>query len=214
MKKQGSVENRKVSFHGTVDVQEIPSCTQFSTKLIEQCWYSRSELTSLTPRDPKRSGRCCRGECLRGLEGQTTLGSYLRRQQYQRSMYAVIDEQQLQRRARNIDSNALAVVYSRHTTQSREDAYNVALIDEMYVRRHVYELPCSNSDILSAEQDLKCSDTTKIMCTCIKTASSAFPLKRRKSESRLSTVSLRRKLRKFCSNRGLTKVADADTLSS
>ena len=129
-------------------------------------------------------------------------------------MYAVIDEQQLQRRARNIDSNALAVVYSRHTTQSQEDAYNVALIDEMYVRRHVYEHPCSNSDILSAEQDLKCSDATKIMCTCIKTASSAFPLKRRKSESRLSTVSLRRKLRKFCSNRGLTKVADADTLSS
>ena len=208
MMKQGSsnTNKRQVTFHGVVEIQEIPSCTQFSSTLIERCYYSKEELQVMKFQEPKRMNhkKCCKGECLRGLECKTNskkLVQYLRKQQSQRATFAVMDEQQLQFDAQNVDHDALAAAYSQHTQQSQMDAYNVALIDELYVRRHVYSeneddgcdmMPCStsttnNEDLYLAEKYVKNSDTALYLCTCASSGAASS------STSTLSPFSLKKR---------------------
>ena len=202
-------QSRSVRFYEVVQVQEIASCIDFSDKLVNKCWYSREEFSHIRPREPRRTAKCCRGECLRGLETLTKRGSFLRRKQSQLATFAVVDEQQLQRRAQENDPDALAAVYSAQTDRSQREAYIVGLLDELYVRNHVVEVPCSDleeeiSNHQAASKDTKAPVTPKL-CTCL-AASGATSLKRRKSDPRLSgfapsAVVFPRKLRRFCSQR-------------
>ena len=145
---------KNVRFHSVVGVQRIPSCTQFSSNIIDRCWYSREELIRISPRclnhnEKKRWNKACcsDGECLRGLEGRLTSrkGRYLSKKTPQQALYTVMDEQDLQRRAGQNDPETLALVYGNVSRPSQEEALALALMDEMFVRNHVHDKVTASS---------------------------------------------------------------------
>ena len=177
----GTVEETKkssigVRFQPEVDVQEIPNCSDFSSNVIYRCWYSQDELLKLQPKclnytDRKRLSKVCcsANECLRGLEGRLTnrLGRYLSKKTPQLATYAVMDEQDLQRRTRcsngrdgqaYYDPDALALVYGNITKSSQEEALALALMDEMYVQNHVLNDQDRNED--DRDDEDSCSSTS------------------------------------------------------
>ena len=145
---------KNVRFHSVVGIQRIPSCTQFSSNIIDRCWYSREELIRISPRclnhnQKKRWNKACcsDGECLRGLEGRLTSrkGRYLSKKTPQQALYTVMDEQDLQRRAGQNDPETLALVYGNVSRPSQEEALALALMDEMFVRNHVHDKVTASS---------------------------------------------------------------------
>ena len=134
-------------------------------------WYTPSELDSLRPnchviRKSSSSFNCTPDYCTRGLEFYATKGTYLRQRDCKLAKFAVADEQHMQRRqyGKIDDDNALATAYGQRTQHCQEEAHIMALVDELFVRRHVYNLVCPPK-LLDAQRTVAFSDKMRL-CTC------------------------------------------------
>ena len=163
-----------VRFNNIVQVYEIQRWLNLTGGDATLIWYSPFELECSQPncRNVRRrsfsssSAICTEDDCARGLEFFATKGSCLRQRDCKLAKFAVADEQDMQRRqyGRLYDLDALADAYHQHTKHCQDEAHVMALVDELYVRKHVYNLPCP-SILHNAQRTVSFSDKMRL-CTC------------------------------------------------
>jgi hypothetical protein len=147
---------RNVHFFHAVEVFLVPSCRDFSHKVINRTYYTQEELARCQPQEYKELSSCTKDECLRGMETWGKKGYSIDRQnKCQISRIAVFSEQQRQRQCAGTLSSTtkesnmeqLAHVYANASKALRAttEARIAALEDEYFVKTQVYHLPCSNA---------------------------------------------------------------------
>ena len=133
-------------------VFDILNIKSLSDEIRRSYWYNSDEMRmmqhALSHREKRRLSRGCSsaGLCLRGLEAQINLrkGRHLRKKKPEFAIQAVLDEQQKHlKRFERCDPDAIRRVSLAKSMSSKVDAYEMALLDELYVRRHVCNsVPC------------------------------------------------------------------------
>ena len=73
--------------------------------------------------------------CSRGLEYRTPIGQEMRRMNKLNGLVAVLNEQDRQYDENEYDPDAIACIYKQVTQHCQDDAHQLALRDERYVRR-------------------------------------------------------------------------------
>jgi hypothetical protein len=142
----------RIQFNDVTEVHEIPSRKDFDEETITTCYYTKKEIALFKPVEYRSFSKCCKGECLRGFEGWAGRGGIIRRKVTLSTRKAVITEQKEQLdNGQVVDPVALARFYGTLAQHSEQEAQTVALADELYTRRYVYELPCS-PELLAAEE--------------------------------------------------------------
>jgi hypothetical protein len=148
---QEGSNNGRIQFNDVTEVHEIPNCKDFDEETITTCYYTKKEIALFKPVEYRSFSKCCKGECLRGFEGWAGRSGQIRRKVTLSTRKSVIAEQKEQLdNGKVVDTVALARFYGTLAQRSEQEARTVALADELYSRRYVYELPCS-PELLAAE---------------------------------------------------------------
>jgi hypothetical protein len=144
---------QNVHFFHAVEVFLVPSCRDYSHKVMHRTYYTQEELARCQPQEYKEFSSCSKEECLRGMESWGKKGYSIDRQhKCQITRTAVFLEQQRQRhcadpssstKENNIDELARLYVKASKALRANTDARIAALEDEYFVKTQVYHLPCS-----------------------------------------------------------------------
>ena len=156
---------RSVRFNDAIDVCQIPSLNQYSSREIEKTWYSALDLAKMIPSEKqmKKLSKNCANDCIRGLESKHGTSLEERIVASVHSVMAVLEEQHIQRRTGTHLPNRLSQAYSRYSQRCINEAHILGLIDEKYAMEEVYALPCSDRSVKLSEEPLwNCLSS----CTC------------------------------------------------
>ena len=163
--KHGGKRNR-VQFYAYSDVLEIQGLKDFTYKERGRIWYSLEDLDKMRPALSKVNYliRNCGEDCVRGLEFRTKKGSKKRLSNYVNAGLSVIDEQEFQWTEGIHDPETMATIYANQTKESAKSASVMAILDELYVKRVVYGIPCTDQRYIDAQRSYKWDSLR--CCTC------------------------------------------------
>ena len=161
--------SRQVQFANETLIHYIPDRSELN---ITKIWYNRADMLLMRPQSfevenasgcsTKHASKKNKGECMRGLEGLTKPGSLYRTTSVRSSIYAVLDEQRY-----GDSKDLIPEIYSVATRQCQEKAHIMALIDELFVKKHVYnnhQDACV--DTIQSPTILKTKFGILPLCTC------------------------------------------------
>ena len=142
-KKSRSIR-KTVSFADTARARRIISLKDFKPSEIQASWYSNEEYKSIQLACVQQIAKMNAGKtlkdkkfCSRGLEGHTKIGSKTKNLIRSQSIFAVLEEQNMQYEEGFMDDVAIAEIYGKLTADSQSEARKMGLLDEQAVRKEI-----------------------------------------------------------------------------
>eukprot|EP00540_Astrosyne_radiata_P015241 CAMPEP_0116843118 /NCGR_PEP_ID=MMETSP0418-20121206/11906_1 /TAXON_ID=1158023 /ORGANISM="Astrosyne radiata, Strain 13vi08-1A" /LENGTH=179 /DNA_ID=CAMNT_0004473827 /DNA_START=60 /DNA_END=599 /DNA_ORIENTATION=- len=133
----GADGKSKVQFASKVRLVRIEHINEMIHEQVSEIWYSSAEFMEIRTKNDRclellTTGKAVEDEdhTMRGLECRTQAGYERRRRNKRNALYAVLDEQERQRKSGTLDPEVIAGVYLLESEHCTEDALEQGIVDE------------------------------------------------------------------------------------